>query len=126
MDNRLAKSLRLDAFKLITFQGIIAVLIALIIFLIWGVSAGLSALAGGFTCLLPNFVFATYSFRYAGARQAEQVLTSIKRGNTLKLLLTICLFTLVFKFFTIMAIPFFCCYILVIFLQWAAPIFFNY
>lgn len=126
MYNYLAKPLRLAAFKLIVFQGFIAVLSASIVFICWGVNASLSALAGGLVSLLPNFVFAAYSFRYAGASKAEQVFASIKRGNALKFLLTICLFALVFKYFTVMAIPFFCCYILVMFSQWAAPIFFNY
>lgn len=126
MFNYLAKSLRLAAFKLIAFQGFIAVFSASIVFIFWGVNASLSALFGGLVSVLPNFVFAAYSFRYAGASKAEQVFASIKRGNALKFLLTICLFTLVFKYFTVMAIPFFCCYILVLFSQWAAPIFFNY
>ena len=126
MSNRLAKTLRLAAFKLIAFQGCIAVVSAVIVFVGWGVSAGLSALAGGLVSVLPNFVFAAYSFRYAGASKANQVFDSIKRGNGLKFLLTICLFALVFKYFTVMALPFFCCYILVMFSQWAAPIFFNH
>lgn len=126
MYNRLASTMRMAAFKLIAFQGFIAVLTATIVFVGWGVSAGWSALAGGLVSVLPNFVFAAYSFRYAGASKADQVYASIKRGNALKFLLTICLFALVFKYFTVMALPFFCCYILVMFSQWAAPIFFNY
>lgn len=126
MPNHLAISLRLSAFKLIAFQGIVAVVFSVIIFLCWDVSFGLSALAGGLVSVLPNFVFAAYSFRYAGASQAEQVFASIKRGNALKFLLTICLFALVFKYFSVMALPFFCCYILVMFSQWAAAIFLNF
>jgi ATP synthase protein I len=126
MYNHLAGRLRLAAFKLIAFQGFIAVFTAIIIFLGWGVNAGLSAFVGGLVSVLPNYVFAAYSFRYAGASKANQVFASIKRGNGLKFLLTICLFALVFKYFTVMAMPFFCCYILVMFSQWAAPIFFNF
>nr|WP_247684794.1 ATP synthase subunit I [Pseudoalteromonas luteoviolacea] len=107
-------------------QGIVALFAAVIVLVVWGAQAGLSALMGGVAIVLPNFVFALYAFRYVGASKAEQVYDSLKRGKGLKFLLTICIFALVFKHLSVMALPFFCCYILVMFSQWLAPIFFNH
>jgi ATP synthase protein I len=122
----LAVQYRQAAYKGILLQGVVAIVIALIVLIGWGVTAGASAMVGGFVSVLPNFVFALYAFRYVGASKSEQIYVSIKRGNALKFLLTICFFTLVFKYFSVMAMPFFICYILVMFSQWFAPVFFNH
>lgn len=126
MNNKLARPYRLAAFKLICLQGVVALVAAVIIFVGWGVQASLSALAGSVVALLPNFVFAAYAFRYMGASKAKQVFTSFKRGNGLKFLLTIFLFALIFKLYSVMLLPFFCCFILVMFAGLFAPVFFNH
>jgi len=122
----LASRYRQAAFKGVLLQGMVAIVIALIVFIGWGANTAVSALVGGFVVVLPNFVFALYSFRYVGASKTEQIYASIKRGNALKFMLTICLFALVFKYFSVMALPFFICYILVMFSQWYAHSFFNH
>ena len=126
MSKSLASQYRQAAYKGVLLQGVVAIVIALIVLIGWGVTAGASAMAGGLVSVLPNFVFALYAFRYVGASKSEQIYVSIKRGNALKFLLTICFFTLVFKYFSVMAMPFFICYILVMFSQWFAPVFFNH
>jgi ATP synthase protein I len=126
MSRTLAGRYRKTAYKGVLLQGCCAIIIAIIIFIGWGFTAGISALAGGFVSVVPNFVFAMYAFRYVGASKSELVYVSLKRGNALKFLLTICFFALVFKYFTVMAMPFFICYILVVFSQWYAHIFFNH
>ena len=89
MTNSLAGPYRRAALKGVLLQGIVATIAAVIVLVGWGVQAGASALAGGLVMVLPNFVFALYAFRYMGASKAEQVFDSIKRGNGLKLLITI-------------------------------------
>ena len=126
MTNRLAKPYRLAAFKLICLQGIVALIAAVIVFIGWGVNAGQSALAGGAVALLPNFVFAVYAFRYMGASRVNQVYASLKRGNGLKFMLTIVLFALMLKSYTVVLLPFFCVYVLVLFSGLFAPVFFNH
>ena len=125
MSNSLAKPLRTKAMKYIYLQGAVALASALIVWLVWGMLAGKSALIGGFVALLPNFVFTLYAFRFAGARQTEQVYSSIKRGAGLKYLLTIVLFALVFKSSAAVLLPFFSVYVLVMIVSWFAPIFFH-
>lgn len=126
MTNRLARPYRLAAFKLICLQGIVALIAAVIVFIGWGVNAGQSALAGGAVALLPNFVFAVYAFRYMGASRVNQVYASLKRGNGLKFMLTIVLFALILKSYTVILLPFFCVYVLVLFSGLFAPVFFNH
>lgn len=126
MTNKLAKPYRLAAFKLICLQGIVALIAAVIVFIGWGVNAGQSALAGGAVALLPNFVFAVYAFRYMGASRVNQVYASLKRGNGLKFMLTIVLFALILKSYTVVLLPFFCVYVLVLFSGLFAPVFFNH
>ena len=126
MTNRLARPYRLAAFKLICLQGIVAIIAAVIVFVGWGVNAGQSALAGGAVALLPNFVFAVYAFRYMGASRVNQVYASLKRGNGLKFMLTIVLFALILKSYTVVLLPFFCVYVLVLFSGLFAPVFFNH
>jgi|TARA_Y100000034_G_C6736711_1_gene326704 ATP synthase protein I len=123
--NSLAKPLRTKALKFIYLQGVVALVSALVVWLGWGVLAGKSALIGGFVALLPNFVYTLYAFRFAGARQVQQVYSSIKRGAGLKYLLTILLFALVLKSSTVVLLPFFSVYVLVMIVSWFAPIFFH-
>nr|WP_239031284.1 ATP synthase subunit I [Pseudoalteromonas sp. MMG024] len=123
--NSLAKPLRTKALKFIYLQGVVALVSALVVWLVWGVLAGKSALMGGFVALLPNFVYTLYAFRFAGARQVQQVYSSIKRGAGLKYLLTILLFALVLKSSTVVLLPFFSVYVLVMIVSWFAPIFFH-
>ncbi|MCF6458312.1 ATP synthase subunit I [Pseudoalteromonas sp. MMG024] len=125
MANSLAKPLRTKALKFIYLQGVVALVSALVVWLVWGVLAGKSALMGGFVALLPNFVYTLYAFRFAGARQVQQVYSSIKRGAGLKYLLTILLFALVLKSSTVVLLPFFSVYVLVMIVSWFAPIFFH-
>lgn len=125
MANSLAKPLRTKALKFIYLQGVVALASALVVWLGWGVLAGKSALTGGFVALLPNLVFTLYAFRFAGARQVQQVYSSIKRGAGLKYLLTIVLFALVLKSSAVILLPFFSAYVLVMIVSWFAPIFFH-
>ena len=125
MANSLAKPLRIQALKFIYLQGVVALASALVGWLGWGVLAGKSALMGGVVALLPNLVFTLYAFRYAGARQVQQVYSSIKRGAGLKYLLTIVLFALVLKSSAVILLPFFSAYVLVMIVSWFAPIFFH-
>ena len=125
MANSLAKPLRSQALKFIYLQGVVALASALVVWLGWGVLAGKSALMGGVVALLPNLVFTLYAFRFAGARQVQQVYSSIKRGAGLKYLLTIVLFALVLKSSAVMLLPFFSAYVLVMIVSWFAPIFFH-
>lgn len=126
MTQRLSGPYRRAAFKGVLFQGVVAIIAAVIVLVSWGVDAGRATLFGGLTAVLPNFVFAVYAFRYMGASKAEQVYASLKRGKTLKFMLTVCMFVLAFKYLFLLPVPFFSAYLLIFATQWIAPIFFNH
>lgn len=81
--------------QLLIWQGVITV-VAGVVGLSWGASAGISALAGGFTAWLPNCYFAFRAFRYRRARNAQRIVRSFYSGVTGKFVLTASLFAVVF------------------------------
>ncbi|MFD2165786.1 ATP synthase subunit I [Thalassotalea euphylliae] len=87
---------------------------AVITYFYWGLGHAQSALAGGCIGIIPNFVFALYAFRYAGARAARQVRESFMKGARIKMLLTAILFGLSFKFLSLSLVAFFGTYILAV------------
>lgn len=80
---------------MLIWQFCTALLIAAVA-LFWGFDAGLSALAGGLVCWLPNMYFAFRAFRYRGARAARQIVRSFYAGAAGKLILSMALFAIVF------------------------------
>jgi ATP synthase protein I len=74
----------------------VVVLVA-ITFLIKSPVAAYSALAGGLIFTLPNAYFARKAFRHAGARSAQQIVSSFYQGEAGKLILSAVLFTMAFK-----------------------------
>lgn len=125
MTNALAQPMRKTALKYIFLQGVVALVSALVVWLVWDITAAKSAMKGGIVAVIPNLVFSLYAFRFAGARQTEQVYASIKRGAALKYLLTILLFAAVLKTSAVVLLPFFTVYVLVMTVSWFAPIFFH-
>ena len=87
-------------------------------YIYWGLSHAYSALAGGSVGIIPNFIFALYAFKYAGASASKRVMDSFFKGVKVKMVLTALLFALSFKYLTLSLIPFFTTYILVV----ASPI----
>jgi ATP synthase protein I len=90
-----------------------------------GMLAGKSALAACLVFLIPNMVFARNIFKYKGASSAKQIVRAFYKGESLKLVLSIILFSLVFKFFHLIPLVFFAVYITMQFLIWLAPLIFR-
>ncbi|MCP5077575.1 MAG: hypothetical protein GY951_05905, partial [Psychromonas sp.] len=57
MVDKLAKKGQKSGLKLVAFQLLVVLTIALVSTVFFSVKAGYSALAGGITFLLPNFIF---------------------------------------------------------------------
>ncbi len=85
------------------------------------INAGKSALLGGLACIVPNAYFAYKLFTYQGARAARQIVNSFYKGEALKIILSILLFTLVFTSCTITPWAFFAAYILILMTHWFCP-----
>ncbi len=111
--------------RLLICQLGITILLAIICLLLSGATAAISAILGGLVSILPNAFFAITMFRHQGARAAKKIVSSFYKGEALKLALTIIMFTLVFKYFTINPLVFFVVYIVAQMVFWFAPMIFN-
>lgn len=90
--------------------------------LLFGVQAASSALLGGVVCIVPNAFFARKLFKYQGARSAKQIVNSFYKGEALKIILSMMLFTAVFLWVKITPLAFFASYIIILMTHWFAPL----
>ncbi len=124
--DKLAQKNQRLGLKLIAFQLLFVLLLVLISTVIHSWHAGYSALAGGFTYLLPNAIFVLMAFAHAGAQKSNLVVRGFYAGETLKLVLTVILLSVFLKYGTLSLIPFYISFSLLVMSQWLAPLFFNY
>jgi len=96
MAEKLALKGRQIASKMLKIQLMTVVLVSLLL-LIFDKTAALSTLVGGFVSILPNFLFAFFAFKVAGANQTKQVVSGFYKGEAFKFLTTLLLFVWVFK-----------------------------
>ncbi|WP_131795600.1 F0F1 ATP synthase subunit I [Fluoribacter gormanii] len=97
-------------------------IIAALCALVYGTNAASSALLGGLVCIVPNAYFASKLFKYHGARSAKQIVNSFYKGEALKIVMSIFLFTAVFLLFKITPLAFFASYIMILMTHWFAPL----
>ncbi len=126
MVDKLAKKGQKSGLKLVGFQLLLVLLIALISTVFFSVKAGYSGLAGGFTFLLPNFIFVLMAFAHAGASKSKLVLRGFYAGEAIKLFLTVILFSVFLKYGSLSLTAFYISFSLLVVSQWLAPFFFNY
>lgn len=109
--------------KIIWVQAVTAAVIALIVFVIYGSSAALSAFAGGAVGFLTSLVYAKKMQAPKGA-EAKKVVRAHYSAEGYKLVFTILLFSFVFtQFKEVQALPLFATYVATLAVYWAALIF---
>lgn len=102
---------------------LVAILVfALFCALFFSVKAANSALLGGIICVIPNIYFARKLFKYQGARSAKQIVNSFYKGEAVKIILSVILFTVVFVWVKITPLAFFLAYIMILMTHWFAPL----
>lgn len=126
MTDTSAQVARKSAYKLAVCQLAVAGVIALAFFLAADAVAAKSAFKGGLVAVIPNFVFAFFAFRYSAAENANLVLASFFRGQSLKLILTAVLFGVVLTQQQLVAEMFLTGFLLTLLAQWLAPVFFKH
>jgi len=97
-----------------------------LLFLAKDMSAAYSALLGGLIFTLPNAYFAFKAFTHSGARQAKLIVKSFYMGESVKLILTAVLFTVVFvlvKPLNVLAL--FLTFFVLVMSNWLIPMVFN-
>lgn len=85
-------------------------------------NAAISAGLGGLVCIIPNVYFAVKLFQYEGARSAQKIVKAFYKGEAVKIILSIILFTLVFVFCKVTPLAFFTTYIAVQMTHWFTPL----
>lgn len=111
-----------SARRLLLIQLVVTMFIAVGALFIGNATAATSALIGGLVCVLPNAYFVRTLFMHNGARAARQIVNGFYKGEALKLILSIALFALVFKFLKINPLVFFVAYIAAQMVFWFAPL----
>lgn len=108
--------------RLLLVQIGVTLLLAVFCAFTYGVNAAQSAILGGLVCVIPNAYFANRMFKHQGARAAKQIVSSFYKGEALKIILSIFLFTAVFILCRITPLAFFVSYIAVLMTHWLAPL----
>jgi len=122
--DKLAKKGQVSGLKLVAFQLLLVLIVALISTVFFSNKTGYSALFGGLTFLLPNVVFVLMAFAHAGARQSKKVLRGFYAGEAIKLFLTVLFFVVFLKYGSLSLIAFYISFLLLVISQWLAPFFF--
>ena len=111
--------------RFLWLQGLVIIALSLLFWAFLGQKAGYSALLGGMVCLIPTGFFAWLAFRYTGAQSAQRIVGAFYMGEALKLFLTMALFTVIFIWIDVVAVPFFGAFIATQGLVWLAPCVFK-
>ena len=121
MAKKLTQSGRVVAYRLLYLQ-ILLTTISSLIFLSIDIKAAYSALIGGVICVVPNWVFISYAYRFGGARAAKKIASSFYRGEALKIMLTALMFAVTFVLLPISIGPLMTTYVLSLLVFWTTPL----
>ena len=124
MVDKLAVKSQRAGLKLVRFQFLLVLLLALISTVVLSAKPGYSALAGGMTFVLPNFIFVLMAFAHAGASKSKLVVRGFFAGEAIKLFLTVILFIVFLKYGALSLASFYISFALLVISQWLAPFFF--
>ncbi|MEP2650734.1 MAG: ATP synthase subunit I [Paraglaciecola sp.] len=111
--------------NILILQSILAIICSSVFAFFLGKNEGLSALYGGFICVIPNGLFAFLVFRYSGASKIKLVVRSFNKGSKLKFLFTILLFLFVYQWQNLQPLPLIVTYVVTLMAQWPIIIILN-
>ena len=97
MSNALSRQLKSTAYKIWAFQ-LIGVLAVAAVSLFWGSKSAVSVVLGGVVHLITALFLIHFGFSHSGARAAKKIVQNFFFGEFLKIIFTVALFVLVFKF----------------------------
>lgn len=97
MKSDLARPGRHLALQGLSIQAILLLAVTLSVAFFQGLNSALLIMTGGCVGIITNLVFAFFAFRFAGASKNTQVVQSFKKGNKVKLLITVILLFIVFQ-----------------------------
>ena len=118
----LTKLIQHQAYQIVFYQLMGIVILTALAIPISGVKNGLSLLAGGLAYCVPNLFFVWRVFRFAGAHQMMQFMTSFFLCEVLKLVLSAVLFLIIVKTLPVSLLSVLIGFIAAIVLFWVACI----
>ncbi len=124
MATELDKSIQTEAYKLVFWQLIVTMGLALVLLILQGIQSGFSALLGGLAYCVPNIVFVWRVFKTASVRAAKQFMLAFFAGEMLKLFCSAILFLLIVKYLPVTLISLLIGYIGAIVAFWIVSAFF--
>ena len=92
-----AQAERRAAMRVVRLQGLIALALAAVVALVWGASAGRSALLGGAVGAAATLFFVVALFRHADGAATGRVVWGFFLGQGLKVALTVALLLVAFR-----------------------------
>ncbi|HEY5716246.1 MAG TPA: ATP synthase subunit I [Psychromonas sp.] len=125
MIDKLAKDSHRAGLKLVGFQLLLVLIIALVLTVFSSTKSGYSGLAGGITFMLPNMIFVLMTFAHAGASKTRLILRGFYVGEAIKLTLIVILFSLFLKYGALSLPSFYIAFSFLVASQWLAPFFFH-
>lgn len=125
MVDKLAKDSQKAGLKLVGFQLLLVLFIALILTVFSSTKSGYSGLAGGMTFILPNMIFVLMTFAHAGASKSKLILRGFYVGEAIKLTFTVILLSIFLKYGALSLPSFYISFLLLVVSQWLAPFFFH-
>ncbi|MEX2353233.1 MAG: ATP synthase subunit I [Gammaproteobacteria bacterium] len=84
---------------MLAFEAIFTGFIALLLLVIMGTDAAVSAVIGGIAYIVPNAYFAKYAFRHSAADSPELAVRWFYFGEVIKIIATVLVFVLGFLLF---------------------------
>jgi ATP synthase protein I len=123
--DKLAKKSQKAGLKLVSFQLLLVLCIALILTVFFSAESGFSGFAGGITFLLPNMIFVYMAFAHAGASKSKLVVRGIMGGEAIKIFSTVILFALFLGFASLSLTAYYVSFASLVASQWLAPLFFS-
>jgi ATP synthase protein I len=89
---------RNEAYRIVYWQLMLIIGLALVLLFIQGIRSGLSVALGGLAYWLPTLLFVWRVFARTTARAARQFMVAFVLGETIKLFLSAILFVLIVKY----------------------------
>lgn len=116
---------RARAYRSVLLQVVMAILFSVITLFIFGAWQAFLILIGAGIAVIPNFIFATFTFTPALGRGPGQLAQAFFQGVVIKLMLTILLFGLTFALLQPQGMAVFMGFIAAQLGHWLAPLLFQ-
>jgi ATP synthase protein I len=108
--------------RFVCLEILLLVLSAFFVWLIFGSFSARWYSAGGMAGVIPEAVFAYFMFKNSGARAAKHIVQGFYVGETFKIITTVVILAVLFKWFTVQPLALLLGYIFIKIVHWLSPL----